>query len=103
MESSVSTRTIDYAAALEFYTANKLTILEEEDQKEAAGKNDRKQQNDDSTAVEASYGSGTLVSDMSTLPFLPPHPSILTLVSAFLDAVQAQGSGFDFGIVHRLA
>ena len=43
MESSVSTRTIDYAAALEFYTANKLTILEEEDQKEAAGKNDRKQ------------------------------------------------------------
>jgi len=41
--SSVSTRTIDYAAALEFYTANKLTMWEEEDQKEAAGKNDRKQ------------------------------------------------------------
>jgi len=32
---------IYYAAALEFYTANKLTTWEEVDQKEAAGKNDK--------------------------------------------------------------
>jgi len=34
-------RSIDYAAALKFYTANKFTMQKEEDQKEAAGRNDR--------------------------------------------------------------
>ena len=34
-------RTIDYVAALESYTANKFSMWDEEDQKEAAGRNDR--------------------------------------------------------------
>jgi len=34
-------RTIDYVVALEFYTANKFSMWDEEDQKEAAGRNDR--------------------------------------------------------------
>jgi len=41
-KSNISPST-DYAAALEFYTANKSTMWEEGDQKEVAGKNDREQ------------------------------------------------------------
>ena len=39
--SSISTSSIDYAAALEFHTANKFLMWDGEDQKEAVGRNDR--------------------------------------------------------------
>ena len=78
-------RTIDYAAALEFYTSNKFMMWKGEDQEKDVGKNSA------NTAVEASHGIDTRVQRVHIV-----LPILFSVAVAF--GIRIFGRGVNMGL-----